>query len=95
MKKKINIDLATRITLSLFSLFVAILIRLSLSLVAIEITMEDQILIIKIVFGIFGGLSGIFELLSIGFYIVQKINAHEMLRESQKIINNPENTKND
>ena len=94
MKKKINIDLATRITLSLFSLFVAILIGLSLSLVAIEITMEDQILIIKIVFGIFGGLSGIFGLLSIGFYIVQKINAHEILKESQKIIN-PENTKND
>lgn len=75
MKKKININLAIEITLSLFFLFVSILIGLSLSLPIIEITTRNQLLIMKIVFGSFAGLSGMFGLLSIGFYIVEKLNA--------------------
>ena len=72
MKKKINTDLATKISMALFCLFVAVLIGLSLFIPTIKITTNKQVFIIKIVFGIFGGLSGIFGFLLAGFTISQK-----------------------
>lgn len=74
MKKKINTDLATKISMALFCLFVAVLIGLSLFIPTIKITTQEQIFIIKIVFGIFGGLSGIFGFLLTGFTLFQKEN---------------------
>lgn len=74
MKKKINTDLATKISMALFCLFVAVLIGLSLFIPTIKITTKKQIFIIKIVFGVFGGLSGIFGFLLTGFTIFQKEN---------------------
>lgn len=91
MKKKINIDLATKISMALFCLFVAVLIGLSLFVPTIKITTKEQVLIIKIVFGIFGGLSGIFGFLLAGFTISQKENQKleklMVLKESNKTIN--------
>ena len=72
MKKKINTDLATKITMALFCLFVAVLIGLSLFIPTIKITTKEQVFIVKIVFGIFGGLSGIFGFLLAGFTLFQK-----------------------
>ena len=75
MKKKINIDLAIKINMALFCLFVAVLIGLSLFIPTIKITTKEQVLIIKIVFGIFSGLSGIFGFLLAGFTFFQKKKA--------------------
>ena len=89
MKKKINTDLATKITMALFCLFVAVLIGLSLFVPTIKITTKKQIFIIKIVFGIFGGLSGIFGFLLAGFTIFQKEN--ENLNNIMEITKNERN----
>ena len=79
MKKKINTDLATKISMALFCLFVAVLIGLSLFIPTIKITTKKQVFIIKIVFGVFGGLSGIFGFLLMGFTIAN----HKQLKKIQ------------
>lgn len=89
MKKKINTDLATKISMALFCLFVAVLIGLSLFIPTIKITTQEQVFIIKIVFGVFGGLSGIFGFLLTGFTIFQKEN--ENLNNIMEIIKNERN----
>lgn len=89
MKKKINTDLATKISMALFCLFVAVLIGLSLFIPTIKITTQEQVFIIKIVFGVFGGLSGIFGFLLTGFTIFQKEN--ENLNNIMEITKNERN----
>ena len=89
MKKKINTDLATKISMALFCLFVAVLIGLSLFIPTIKITTKKQVFIIKIVFGVFGGLSGIFGFLLTGFTIFQKEN--ENLNNIMEITKNERN----
>ena len=94
MKKKINTNLATKISMALFCLFVAVLIGLSLFIPTIKITTKEQVFIVKIVFGVFGGLSGIFGFLLTGFTIFQKENQKleklMVLQESNKTINHGE-----
>lgn len=98
MKKKINTDLATKISMALFCLFVAVLIGLSLFIPTIKITTQEQVFIIKIVFGVFGGLSGIFGFLLTGFTIFQKENQKLekliALKETNKAINHGEGLDN-
>jgi hypothetical protein len=89
MKKKINTDLATKISMALFCLFVAVLIGLSLFIPTIKITTQEQVFITKIVFGVFGGLSGIFGFLLTGFTIFQKEN--ENLNNIMEITKNERN----
>lgn len=79
MKKKINTDLATKINMALFCLFVAVLIGLSLFIPTMTITSDKQLLIIKISLALFGGLTGISGFLLMGFTIAN----HKQLKKIQ------------
>ncbi len=79
MKKKINTDLATKISMALFCLFVAVLIGLSLFIPTMTITSDKQLLIIKISLALFGGLTGISGFLLMGFTIAN----HKQLKKIQ------------
>lgn len=79
MKTRINLNLAIKVSTVMFGIFLVVLIGLNVFIPTMTITSDKQLLIIKILLALFGGLTGISGFLLMGFTIAN----HKQLKNIQ------------